>query len=101
MAERFAGRLADVIRRPLITEKSNLLREAGQTVTFEVAREANKIEIKQAVEKVFSVKVLGVRTVHVRGKTARVGRSIGRKRNWKKAYVTLGEGDQIELFEGV
>jgi large subunit ribosomal protein L23 len=70
-------------------------------VAFEVDTRATKAEIKQAVEKVFSVKVLRVRTVHVRGKNARVGRSSGRKRNWKKAYVTLNEGDQIEFFEGV
>lgn len=91
----------DILRRPVITEKATLMREVENSVVFEVDTRATKAEIKQAVEKVFSVKVLGVRTVHVRGKTARVGRSIGRKRNWKKAYVTLGEGDQIELFEGV
>jgi len=91
----------DILRRPIITEKATLMREVENSVVFEVDTRATKTEIKQAVEKVFSVKVLGVRTVHVRGKTARVGRSIGRKRSWKKAYVTLGEGDQIELFEGV
>jgi len=91
----------DILRRPVITEKATLMREVENSVVFEVDTRATKTEIKQAVEKVFSVKVLGVRTVHVRGKSARVGRSIGRKRNWKKAYVTLREGDQIELFEGV
>ena len=91
----------DILRRPVITEKSTLLREVENSVVFEVDTRATKAEIKQAVEKVFSVNVLGVRTVHVRGKKARVGRSAGRKRNWKKAYVTLSEGDQIEFFEGV
>ena len=73
----------------------------GARVVFEVDTRATKTEIKQAVEKVFSVKVEGVRTVHVRGKKARMGRFTGRKRSWKKAYVTLSEGDQIEFFEGV
>jgi len=91
----------DILRRPVITEKATLMREVENSVVFEVDPRATKTEIKQAVEKVFSVKVLGVRTVHVRGKNARVGRFSGRKRNWKKAYVTLNEGDQIEFFEGV
>jgi large subunit ribosomal protein L23 len=91
----------DVLTRPVITEKATLLREIGNTVVFEVERTATKAEIKQAVEKVFSVNVTGVRTVIVRGKMARVGRPTGRKRNWKKAYVTLKEGDKIEFFEGV
>lgn len=91
----------DILRRPIITEKATLMREVENSVVFEVDTRATKTEIKQAVEKVFSVKVQDVRTVHVRGKSARVGRITGRKRNWKKAYVTLGEGDQIEFFEGV
>ncbi|HSH71210.1 MAG TPA: 50S ribosomal protein L23 [Deferrisomatales bacterium] len=91
----------DILRRPIITEKATLMREVENSVVFEVDTRATKIEIKQAVEKVFRVKVIGVHTAHVRGKTARVGRSSGRKRNWKKAYVTLGEGEQIEFFEGV
>lgn len=91
----------DILRRPLITEKATLIREVANTVVFEVEKDATKAEIKQAVEKVFSVSVKGVRTAIVRGKNARVGRFSGRKRNWKKAYVTLKEGDTIEFFEGV
>jgi large subunit ribosomal protein L23 len=96
-----SGNVYDVLRRPLITEKSTLIRESSNTVLFEVGRDSTKAEIKQAVEKVFSVTVTGVRTAIVRGKNARVGRFTGRKRNWKKAYVTLKEGDQIGFFEGV
>jgi large subunit ribosomal protein L23 len=86
-----------IIKRPLITEKSNLQREAGQTVTFEVARDANKIEIKQAVEQAFKVKVKAVRTMVTAGKAKRVGRSVGKRSTVKKAYVTLAEGS-IDFF---
>ncbi len=91
----------DILRRPVITEKSTQLREDANTVVFEVDPKATKPEIKGAVEKIFSVKVKDVRTVIVRGKQARVGRFVGRRKNWKKAYVTLHEGEHIELFEGV
>jgi large subunit ribosomal protein L23 len=91
----------DVLKRPLITEKGTLLREASNVVAFEVDRSATKAEVRSAVEKIFSVEVTGVRTLIVRGKNARVGKFAGRKRNWKKAYVTLKEGDRIEFFEGV
>ncbi len=91
----------DVLKRPLITEKGTLIREHANVVVFEVDRDATKAEVKIAVEKIFSVKVEGVRTAIVRGKSARMGRFAGRKRNWKKAFVTLKEGDQIEFFEGV
>jgi large subunit ribosomal protein L23 len=91
----------DVLKRPVITEKATDLRERENAVVFEVDPAATKAEIKQAVEKVFQVTVTGVRTVIVRGKNARVGRSVGRKSNWKKAYVSLKEGDQIAFFEGV
>lgn len=91
----------DVLRRPVITEKATELRERENAVVFEVDPAATKAEIKQAVEKVFQVTVTGVRTAIVRGKNARVGRSVGRKSNWKKAYVSLKEGDQIAFFEGV
>lgn len=86
-----------IIKRPLITEKTNLQREAGQTVVFAVARDANKIEIKQAVEQAFKVKVKDVRTMITAGKTKRVGRSIGKRSAVKKAYVTLAEGT-IDFF---
>ena len=86
-----------IIKRPLITEKTNLLREAGQTVAFEVAQDANKIEIKRAVEQAFKVKVKEVRTMVTAGKTKRVGRSVGKRSKVKKAYVTLAEGS-IDFF---
>jgi large subunit ribosomal protein L23 len=89
--------LHQIIKRPLITEKSNLQREAGQVVTFEVARDANKIEIKQAVEKAFKVKVKDVRTMVTAGKAKRVGRTVGKRSTVKKAYVTLAEGS-IDFF---
>ena len=89
--------LHQIIKRPLITEKSNLLREAGQTIAFEVAKDANKIEIKQAVEQAFKVKVKDVRTIVTAGKVKRVGRNIGQRAAVKKAYVTLAEGT-IDFF---
>ena len=89
--------LHQIIKRPLITEKSNLQREAGQTVTFEVAKDANKIEIKQAVEQAFKVKVKDVRTMVTAGKHKRVGRQVGQRSAVKKAYVTLAEGT-IDFF---
>jgi large subunit ribosomal protein L23 len=89
--------LYQVIKRPLITEKSNLQREAGQTVVFEVARDANKIEIKRAVEQAFKVKVKTVRTMVTAGKSKRVGRTVGQRSAVKKAYVTLAEGT-IDFF---
>ena len=90
-----------MIRKPLITEKSTLERELSNVVTFSVDPRASKPEIKRAVEELFSVKVLEVRTSKVRGKTRRLGRSVGRRPNWKKARVRLGEGETIEFFEGV
>ncbi len=91
----------DILRRPVISEKSTLVKESENTVVLEVAKDATKADIKRAVEEVFKVKVMGVRTSVVRGKNARVGRFAGKKRNWKKAYVKLGEGHTIEFFEGV
>ena len=90
-----------VIRRPLVTEKSTIERELQNIVTFEVDLRANKTEIRRAVEVLFDVQVLGVRTSRVRGKKRRVGRNIGYKPSWKKARVRLREGDSIEFFEGV
>ncbi len=90
--------LYEIIRKPLITEKANLLKEEAQVVSFEVARTANKIEIKQAVESAFDVKVKAVNTVLQRGKVKRVGQSIGQRNNWKKAYVTLEEGHNIDFY---
>ena len=90
----------DVVKRPLITEKSERGREAAQQYAFEVHREATKVQVKQAVEKLFNVHVLDVRTAIARGKIKRVGKNIGRRPNWKKAFVTLKEGETIALFEG-
>jgi len=86
-----------ILRKPLVTEKSNLMKEAGNVVAFEVAMDSNKIEIKQAVERAFKVKVQDVRTMVVAGKVKRVGRNYGKRSNVKKAYVTLAEGT-IDYF---
>jgi large subunit ribosomal protein L23 len=96
-------RVQDVIRRPLITEKSTVLRESKNIVAFEVARDANKIEIGRAVEAQFKgTKVIDVRIARVHGKTRRQGRTSGRRPDWKKAYVRLSaDSKQIEFFEGV
>ncbi len=91
----------DVVKRPLITEKSERGRESDQQYAFEVHRDATKIQVKNAVEKLFAVHVTAVRTSIARGKNKRVGRSMGRRPNWKKAIVTLKEGETIALFEGV
>ena len=89
----------EVIRRPLITEKSTLMRDAGQNVIlFEVAPSANKIEVKNAVEELFKVKVAEVRLFNVRGKVKRMGRYAGKRRDWRKAYVRLKEGEKAPDF---
>ncbi|MBN2645267.1 MAG: 50S ribosomal protein L23 [Desulfuromonadaceae bacterium] len=90
--------LHQVIKKPLVTEKSTLQKEAGRVVVFEVAKDANKIEIKQAVEKAFDVKVEDVNTMIVAGKVKRMGRQFGKRPNRKKAYVTLAEGSNIDFF---
>ena len=90
-----------IIKRPLITEKSTLAREESSKYLFEVDRRANKIEIGQDVEKLFKVKVLEVRVMNVQGKSKRVGKHIGRTQDWKKAIVKLVPGNKIEIFEGV
>jgi large subunit ribosomal protein L23 len=88
-----------VIVRPIVlTEKANLLRERHNQVVFEVARTANKVEIRDAVQKLFSVTVSGVRTSIMRGKDKRMGRGYAKTQNWKKAVVTLKEGDSIDFF---
>lgn len=94
--------LHEVIIRPLImTEKGETLREEQNKVLFEVAMKANKPQIKAAVEKLFNVGVVDVNTLVIRGKVSRLGRRMGKRPNWKKAVVTLREGDTIEFFEGV
>lgn len=90
----------DVLRRPVITEKGTYL-QAQNKYVFEVAKGTNKIRIKEAVEKAFNVKVLAVNVSHVPGKMKRLGRHQGMTRSWKKAVVTLAEGQSIEFFEGV
>ena len=88
-----------IIRRPLVTEKSTLQREAGANViSFEVDPDANKIEVKRAVEELFKVKVEEVRLFNVRGKVKRMGRWAGKRRDWRKAYVRLKEGEKAPDF---
>ena len=88
-----------IIRRPIVlTEKSNRLREQNQVV-FEVSRDANKIQIRDAVEKLFNVKVANVNTLVMRGKDRRMGRGYAKMQNWKKAVITLKAGDAIEFFD--
>ena len=105
-----------MVKRPLLTEKGTMLRETGgrspkQTeklgpdtvcakIAFEVAVDAGKIEIRQAVEQLFGVKVLSVRTQVVRGKDRRLGRWMGRRKSWKKAIITLAPGQTVDVFEG-
>ncbi len=90
----------DIIRGPLITEKSALQQDENIFV-FRVGETANKVQIKKAVEDLFGVSVTGVRTVQMRGKTKRFGRHFGKRQNWKKAYVSLAEGDTINVYENV
>ncbi len=89
-----------VIVRPLITEKATILAGEGK-YAFEVDRRANKNQVRDAIQIAFSVKVLKVNTMNVRGKTRRTGRSVSRSKDWKKAIVTLAPGETIEIFEGV
>ncbi|MEA3409078.1 MAG: 50S ribosomal protein L23 [Candidatus Eisenbacteria bacterium] len=90
-----------IILEPVITEKTARKRETKNEVTFKVARNANKIQIRSAVEELFNVSVRRVRTMSVTGKLKRLGRFEGRRASWKKAIVTLREGDTIEFFEHV
>ena len=92
--------LHQIIKKPLITEKSTRLKEADNQIAFVVDSQANKIEIRQAVEKLFKVRVKAVRPMNLVGKRKRVGRFSGWKSDWKKAIVTLREGERIEFFEG-
>ncbi len=89
-----------ILKGPVNTEKSDIQKEKANQVTFEVAPEANRVEIKKAVEKVFNVKVKSVRTMHVEGKIKRRGRILGKRSNWKKAIITLMPGHRINFFEG-
>ena len=89
----------DVIRKPVITEKSTLAKDDKNVLTVSVHRDANKIQIKQAAEKLFNVEVKSVRTVNVAGKVKRVGINFGKRSNWKKAYITLNVGSNVDFFE--
>jgi large subunit ribosomal protein L23 len=88
------------IVRPIMTEKTSAAYQDRQEYTFEVASDATKPAIKAAIQKLFGVTVTGVQTMNCRGKSRRVGQSIGKRANWKKAIVTLKDGDSIEIFEG-
>ena len=90
-----------LIKSPLITEKGTVVSEKSNQVIFKVRPDATQGAIRDAVEDLFKVTVLKVRTINLMGKTRRVGRTMGKRPDWKKAYVTLKEGDRIEFFEGV
>jgi large subunit ribosomal protein L23 len=91
-----------IIRRPLVTEKSTLLREGANVIAFEVDPKANSIQVKSAVEELFKVRVLNVRLFNVRGKIKRMGRYEGKRRDWRKAYVRLHKDDKApDFIEGV
>ena len=90
----------DVIKAPLVSEKGTLLTESANQVLINVRPDANKIEVKHAVETIFKVKVTQVRVARYLGKMRRIGKNIGRRSDWKKAYVTLKEGDKIDFFGG-
>ncbi len=90
----------DVILRPIVTEKSSLMKEEGNQYVFEVARAANKIEIADAVEKLFKVKVVSVKVMNIEGKKRRLGRFSGKRPDWRKAVVKLSPKDKISFFEG-
>ncbi len=91
----------DIIESPLITEKTTIQKEDSNQVSFKVSRKANRVEIKRAIENIFNVKVAGVRTMQVKGKTKQRGRIIGKRKDWKKAIVTLIPGERIDFFDGV
>jgi len=90
-----------VVIKPLVTEKGTTMLSEGNWVTFRVHPDANKIEVREAIQKIFSVSVLQVNTQIVRGKRRRFGKTMGQSKAWKKAMVRLKEGDKIEIFEGV
>ena len=91
-------KLTEVIRRPIITEKTTVIREDERTLVFQVAKDANKIDIRRAVEQLLGSKVAGVRTSVAHGKMKRQGRYVGQRSDWKKAYVKLREGEKLPEF---
>ena len=92
-------KIYSVIKRPHVTEKTSMGTAASNAIALVVDRDANKIEIKQAVESLFKVNVTSVRTVNVAGKVKRFGRNYGKRQNWKKAYITLKDGQTVDFFE--
>lgn len=92
--------LYDIITRPLITEKTTIQKEEANQYSFEVAKTANRIEIRRAVEKIFNVRVKSVQTIQVKGKTKQRGKITGKRKDWKKAVVALKPGERIDFFEG-
>ncbi len=91
----------NIVKSPLVTEKTTIQKETSNQVSFKVSRKSNRVEIKRAIENIFNVKVAGVRTMQVKGKTKQRGRIIGKRKDWKKAIVTLIPGERIDFFEGV
>ncbi len=91
----------EIIKRPVITEKTSIQKEDHRQISFEVDRRANRVEIRRAVERLFNVRVAAVRTAQVKGKVKQRGRIVGKRRDWKKAIVTLMPGERIDFFEGV
>jgi large subunit ribosomal protein L23 len=90
----------DLIKRPVVTEKTNIQKESYNQITFEIDRRMNRVEIKKAVESIFKVRVAAVRTMQVKGKIKQRGRILGKRRDWKKAIVKLMPGERIDFFEG-
>jgi large subunit ribosomal protein L23 len=90
----------DIVLGPIVTEKSSLAKETSNQYVFEVARDANKIEIAKAVERLFKVKVLTVRVMNMEGKKRRLGKFAGKRSDWRKAIVKIGPKDKISFFEG-
>jgi large subunit ribosomal protein L23 len=90
-----------VIKEPHVAEKGNIQKELYNQLTFKVDKRANKVEIKNAVERIFKTKVLDVKTLNIKGKKRRIGRNIGKRPGWKKAIVRLAPGEKVEFFEGL
>ena len=90
----------EIIKKPLITEKTSIQKETLNQLSFEVDRRANRIEIRRAIETIFKVRVASVKTMQITGKTKQRGRIVGKRRDWKKAIVTLMPGERIDFFEG-
>ncbi|MEK6590829.1 MAG: 50S ribosomal protein L23 [Nitrospinota bacterium] len=90
-----------IIKKPIITERSTYLKDRDNKIVFEVNKNANKRDIKKAVERIFKVSVISVNTLNMKGKVKRFGKVFGKRPDWKKAIVTLKEGDKIELLEGI